>query len=744
MAGLVKKIALLTGRWREERVLVFGNDAAGKTTLLYRLKLGELVTTIPTIGFNVETIPHGKCDFTMWDVGGKPTFTVVVVFINTDFSTGCDRLRPLYRHYVNADSIQLFVHSCTETEGRVDESIEELHANIKMMHEVGSRFIFILFNKQDLLPEEKRASIVDGLQRRFEKELSRYSRTDVVCTILDLPGFSAFTGNRVHELLDPIQAVLDGGQQHGRKQRRKDTPSSVPTAESPPESELVARISKEGMGETDADTFWAAFLSSDIPEWNHRTHLRAGYIALLETLKEGKGIFDAAEMFLDHLRRLKEAKPERFRNTEHRTMTIFWLYFLQLAILDFKHNKSVEKWPAWDSFQEVLLHSPHLMNGGLWKGYYSKDLLFSPEAKEYWRLPDLQALPDFTQITATKTSHHIRQNSNEEPYRVMRFAFSVVQKYMSSNVRRGWMVKQALASLQSTTMRLRAKNPSIPPYSETQAYFWIQLIHAALVSESLRPPTKATTDELSLRIPLTQLSFSSFRVLFDIEPTTWKLYYKPKTWDSIEARMEFVNPDLKALPNVLNIPSFDHVGRALSRQMDSAKIGMAGELPSMEDLAFRAAIVMEDSKTVPNPASAEITNHSQLLVYLYSNLIAASNTAPTTSPASQATTVLMKLSGPYITSFTQKSFWTQQVLGASTRDQQSHNKSPGDTLPPTFENFLKENLHLVYEDLPLCYYSPELLRSYEAKEAFVAPDKRKMKAYFAIKGKEEEDEWVVL
>ena len=32
-----------------------GLDAAGKTTILYKLKLGEVVTTIPTIGFNVET-----------------------------------------------------------------------------------------------------------------------------------------------------------------------------------------------------------------------------------------------------------------------------------------------------------------------------------------------------------------------------------------------------------------------------------------------------------------------------------------------------------------------------------------------------------------------------------------------------------------------------------------------------------------------------------------------------------------
>ncbi len=32
------------------RILMVGLDAAGKTTILYKLKLGEIVTTIPTIG----------------------------------------------------------------------------------------------------------------------------------------------------------------------------------------------------------------------------------------------------------------------------------------------------------------------------------------------------------------------------------------------------------------------------------------------------------------------------------------------------------------------------------------------------------------------------------------------------------------------------------------------------------------------------------------------------------------------
>nr|KAF6495999.1 hypothetical protein HJG63_010269 [Rousettus aegyptiacus] len=54
---------------KEMRILMVGLDAAGKTTILYKLKLGEIVTTIPTIGFNVETVEYKNISFTVWDVG---------------------------------------------------------------------------------------------------------------------------------------------------------------------------------------------------------------------------------------------------------------------------------------------------------------------------------------------------------------------------------------------------------------------------------------------------------------------------------------------------------------------------------------------------------------------------------------------------------------------------------------------------------------------------------------------------
>ncbi|XVF15498.1 hypothetical protein REPUB_Repub09cG0159000 [Reevesia pubescens] len=67
---------------KEMRILMVGLDAAGKTTILYKLKLGEIVTTIPTIGFNVETVEYKNVSFTVWDVGGQDKGLIFVVDSN--------------------------------------------------------------------------------------------------------------------------------------------------------------------------------------------------------------------------------------------------------------------------------------------------------------------------------------------------------------------------------------------------------------------------------------------------------------------------------------------------------------------------------------------------------------------------------------------------------------------------------------------------------------------------------------
>lgn len=107
-----------------------GLDAAGKTTILYKLKLGEIVTTIPTIGFNVETVEYKNISFTVWDVGGQ------------------DKIRPLWRHYFQNTQGLIFVVDSNDRE-RVAESAEEL-SKMLLEDELKDAVLLVFANKQDL------------------------------------------------------------------------------------------------------------------------------------------------------------------------------------------------------------------------------------------------------------------------------------------------------------------------------------------------------------------------------------------------------------------------------------------------------------------------------------------------------------------------------------------------------------------------------------------------------------------
>ncbi|ELR20372.1 ADPribosylation factor subfamily protein [Acanthamoeba castellanii str. Neff] len=115
----------------KHRSVMLGLGNSGKTTLLYREKLGEVVTTMPTIGFNVETLWYPRLDanITMWDVGGQR------------------KLRSLWRHYWNEDQQSLvWVVDASDRE-QLPESKQELHRELANNRDA---FLLVLANKCDL------------------------------------------------------------------------------------------------------------------------------------------------------------------------------------------------------------------------------------------------------------------------------------------------------------------------------------------------------------------------------------------------------------------------------------------------------------------------------------------------------------------------------------------------------------------------------------------------------------------
>eukprot|EP00403_Amphidinium_massartii_P010694 CAMPEP_0178430636 /NCGR_PEP_ID=MMETSP0689_2-20121128/31425_1 /TAXON_ID=160604 /ORGANISM="Amphidinium massartii, Strain CS-259" /LENGTH=229 /DNA_ID=CAMNT_0020052505 /DNA_START=62 /DNA_END=749 /DNA_ORIENTATION=+ len=116
---------------QEARLLMVGLDAAGKTTILYRLKLDQIVTTLPTVGFNVETVEYKNLRLTVWDLGGQEKIR-----------------RKLWRQYYFGTQGVIFVVDSSDQE-RIEDAQEELQSMLKD-DDLAEAPLLVYANKQDL------------------------------------------------------------------------------------------------------------------------------------------------------------------------------------------------------------------------------------------------------------------------------------------------------------------------------------------------------------------------------------------------------------------------------------------------------------------------------------------------------------------------------------------------------------------------------------------------------------------
>ena|SRR3990167_7703970 len=141
------------------------------TTILYKLKLGEIVTTIPTIGFNVETV---------WYVGGQ------------------DKIRPIWRHYYQNTQCLIFIFVVDSNDkDRVQEANEELQKMLRE-DELRDATLLVFANKQDLPNAMSVSEITDKLG--LHSLGSRKWYIQATC---------ATTGDGLYEGLDWLSTALN-------------------------------------------------------------------------------------------------------------------------------------------------------------------------------------------------------------------------------------------------------------------------------------------------------------------------------------------------------------------------------------------------------------------------------------------------------------------------------------------------------------------------------------------------------
>ncbi|KAM4552311.1 ADP-ribosylation factor-like protein 14 [Odontesthes bonariensis] len=124
----------LVSKQPEVQVLLLGLDNAGKSTFLYKLKHNACVTTVPTIGFNVEMLDARKSRkniaLTMWDVGGQ------------------GMMRQHWQDFHQNAGAVLFVVDSADNK-RLDEARKELENTLQSDQLLG-RPLILLANKQDM------------------------------------------------------------------------------------------------------------------------------------------------------------------------------------------------------------------------------------------------------------------------------------------------------------------------------------------------------------------------------------------------------------------------------------------------------------------------------------------------------------------------------------------------------------------------------------------------------------------
>ena len=134
-------------------------------------QLGENVTTIPTIGFNVETVQYRNVSFTVWDVGGQ------------------DRIRALWRHYYQGTDGLIFVVDSSDT-SRFEEAAHELHS-LLANEEMRNAKVLVFANKQDLPNSVSAAELAEKMNLRSLRHHEWY-----------IQACSATIGTGVYEGLD--------------------------------------------------------------------------------------------------------------------------------------------------------------------------------------------------------------------------------------------------------------------------------------------------------------------------------------------------------------------------------------------------------------------------------------------------------------------------------------------------------------------------------------------------------------
>lgn len=468
MSIISQMLSRLFGK-TECRVLMLGFDSPGRTTALYKMKLGEVVTTIPTIGFNVESVDYKRTEITFWDVGGR------------------DKIRALWRHYFQGTNALIFVMNSVE--GHFNEMLEEYRDELEKLlseDELKDAVIVLWANKQDLpgaLPPSE-------IERRLDLNRVLHNRS------WQLFGTIAVTGEGVWESMDwMIDALAAKGKVRASVAPKKHDGITDLASDVASSGELAAASHEEDRGKTKLDVptsyhakgnmerILYAWLKTEEDE--EETLLKFADGSLGATLLRDHGVRlrvvwsllkrhgrrEAVRLFFDGAKRL-------LGDGFHETTMYFWVHMIHYA-------SEATANPSGD-FKGFLLLNPQLADSDLLFQYYSQDAVWhQPEAATELVMPNKKPLPSLlnsSQMLARNRSpeaHLTPQAPLSDPEFLGRFEAGTLPSWgHEQKMRAIWLLLKDHGRRSGGTGRIfeALKKAEGSAHNVTAAYFWIQML----------------------------------------------------------------------------------------------------------------------------------------------------------------------------------------------------------------------------------------------------------------------------
>ncbi|KAK4660711.1 hypothetical protein QC762_121465 [Podospora pseudocomata] len=328
-----------------------------------------------------------------------------------------------------------------------------------------------------------------------------------------------------------------------------------------------------------AEEFLAEAESGAVAVDCHDQVLQIAFMYLDEGLWDGNGVFDVVEKL--HARGWSFGKGElRF----NRTLDVFYLAQLAAAIYR-SSDQLTGDFPSPSDFPSFYAAHAALLNPEAWRAYYSPAFLTHPTTARFYRLPNLQDLPDSSSPLA-QPRQNLPPAAGTHATKLPRWAHNVARtSRRQPSLPLETITRLALRTLEATTSRLRATHPSVKPYSETQARFWLEHMKLGSSESSGSGTAKEAWRPNNFGVLIAQGG---------VDVLAWEARYSARLWEASAVLGEVAKPDL-------DLDGAWESGVEWCGEPDGG-VGMQawwrgwdGEVGSEEEVEFLAAVAVEET-----------------------------------------------------------------------------------------------------------------------------------------------------